>query len=121
MHVWTRSIGIPVITVAEDAAPSSVTLTQCRFLHTNNLDAEEDASIHPIPLALKNLKSGTTQNIMFANRVQTITVEDGVGFYKLNTEHVGLYRTSYPRKRLDKLCHFAATHPDLLSAEDRAG
>lgn len=43
------------------------------------------------------------------------------GFYKINTDHSGVYRTLYSSEQLKRLGCFSITNPEFLSVEDRVG
>jgi aminopeptidase 2 len=117
MDVWTKKIGFPVITVVEDEAKKTVTLEQHRFLRTGDVKPEEDTTIYPVILGMKT-KEGVNKDLMLHTRSATFTLPD-LSFYKLNSDHCSLFRTSYPTSRLEKLGQ--AAKQGLLTVEDRAG
>ncbi|KEF52620.1 aminopeptidase [Exophiala aquamarina CBS 119918] len=118
MDVWTKNIGYPVVTVTENEKDSSITVKQNRFLRTGDVKPEEDKIIYPVILGLKT-KDGVDESLMLEKREQTFKLKHGLDFYKLNSDHSALYRTSYTPERLTKLGE--AAQQGLLSVEDRAG
>ncbi|PIG90351.1 aminopeptidase [Aspergillus arachidicola] len=101
MDIWTKNVGFPVVTVAEDAASSSIKLTQNRFLRTGDVRPEEDTTLYPVMLGLRT-KQGLDENTMLTEREGQFKVPD-LDFYKLNADHSAIYRTSYTPERLTKL------------------
>jgi aminopeptidase 2 len=122
--IWTKKVGYPVLTVTEDG--DTLTIQQNRFLTTGDVKAEEDETLYTILLALKTLdKNGkpvVDENLTTTKRETKITLpKETNGFYKLNTNHSGIYRVAYTPERLEKLGSFARTHPGVLTVEDRTG
>jgi aminopeptidase 2 len=117
MDIWTKRVGFPVITVVEDEAKNTITLKQNRFLRTADVKPEEDETLYPVILGLRT-KDGVKKDLMLTTRSATFTLSD-LSFYKLNTDHCSLFRTSYPTSRLEKLGQ--AAKQGLLTVEDRAG
>ena len=115
--IWTKNIGFPVVTVTEDAKSSSVSVKQNRFLRTADVKPEEDKTLFPVFLGLRT-KDGVDEELTLSKREDTFKVPD-LDFYKLNADHSGIYRTSYPPHRLQKLGENAKA--GLLTVEDRAG
>ncbi|KAK0632262.1 peptidase family M1-domain-containing protein [Immersiella caudata] len=116
MQVWTKHIGYPVVTVTEKD-DNTIHLKQNRFLRTADTKPEEDQVIYPVFLGLRT-KGGVDETVTLANREGDFKMPSD-GFFKLNANHTGLYRTSYSPERLEKLG--AAAKQGLLSVEDRAG
>lgn len=117
MDIWTKHVGYPVVTVEEDEAKKAITLKQNRFLRTADVKPEEDTTIYPVILRLKN-KEGLWNDAMLTNRSTTLNNFD-LSFYKLNADHCSFFRISYPPSRLEKLGQ--AAKQGLLTVEDRAG
>lgn len=115
MDIWTKRVGFPVLSVTEDG--NKIHIKQNRFLRTADVKPEEDEVLYPVFLGLRE-KSGIDKDVALYGRETTIEVQDPE-FYKLNANHTGIYRTSYPPERLTKLGH--AANIGLLSVEDRAG
>ena len=115
MDIWTKKVGYPVITVTENG--NTVHLRQNRFLRTGDVKPEDDKTLYPVFLSLKT-KDGVDNELTLNTREKIINLEDS-DFYKLNTDHSGIYRTLYPPQRLKKLGQ--AAKAGLLSVEDRAG
>ncbi|KAF8422925.1 peptidase family M1-domain-containing protein [Tirmania nivea] len=115
MDIWTKKVGYPVITVTEDG--KSIHLRQNRFLRTADVKPEEDQTLYPVFLGLRT-KEGVHEDLAMNGRETTLELKDS-DFYKLNADHSGIYRTSYPPDRLAKLG--VAAKSGLLSVEDRAG
>lgn len=115
MDIWTKKVGFPVITVTEDG--KNIHLRQNRFLRTADVKPDEDQTLYPVFLGLRT-KEGVQEDLVMNGRDKTLELKD-LDFYKLNADHSGIYRTSYPPERLAKLG--AAAKSGLLSVEDRAG
>ena len=118
MDIWTKKMGYPVITVTENAKEASITVKQNRFLRTGDVKPEEDETLYPVILGLRT-KKGVNEDLMLTEREQTIKVDGGLDFYKLNADHSALFRTNYTPERLRKLGEAASK--GLLTVEDRAG
>lgn len=117
MEVWTKNVGFPVLTVTENAGSNIIKLRQNRFLRTGDVKPEEDKILYPVFLGLRT-RSGVDRALTLSDREQGFKVPSD-GFFKLNADHAGLYRTLYSPERLDKLGQSA--RDGLLSVEDRAG
>lgn len=115
--IWTKHTGFPVVTVSEDASNSTIKVKQNRFLRTADVKPEEDETLYPVFLGLRS-KNGVDEELTLNKREGSFKVPD-MDFYKLNADHSGIYRTSYPPQRLQKLGENAKA--GLLSVEDRAG
>ncbi|KAJ6004839.1 Alanine/arginine aminopeptidase [Penicillium herquei] len=116
MDPWIRKIGFPVVTVAEE--PGQISIQQNRFLSTGDVKPEEDETTWWIPLGIKsgeNLASVDTRALTQKSDNVPGVGEDG--FYKINKDLAGFYRTNYPPARLEKLGKSLA----LLSTEDKIG
>jgi len=118
MSVWTQKVGYPVLTVSEDADKKTITVKQNRYLSTGDVKPEEDETIYPVFLGLKT-KDNIDRTIALDTREKTITLEEGLEFYKLNADQFGIYRTSYSPERWAKLGKDGVA--GLLSVEDRTG
>ncbi len=117
MEIWTKNVGYPVITVSETEGSNSIKLRQNRFLRTGDVTPEEDKTLFPVFLGLRT-RGGVDRALTLSTREQEFNIPRD-GFFKLNADHAGLYRTLYSPERLDKLGH--AAQDGLLSVEDRAG
>lgn len=117
MDIWTKNVGFPVVSVSEDAASSTITLKQNRFLRTGDVRPDEDTTLYPIMLGLRT-EQGVDEDTMLTEREGAFTVPD-LDFFKLNADHSALYRASYSPERLTKLGEAART--GRLTVEDRAG
>ena len=118
MDIWTKKIGYPVISVAEDPASGKITLKQNRFLRTGDVKPEDDTTLYPVVLGLRTEK-GIDESAVLRDREQEFSIPGGLEFFKLNADHSSLFRTSYTPERLAKLG--AAAKQGKLSVEDRAG
>ncbi|KAJ5698266.1 Alanine/arginine aminopeptidase [Penicillium macrosclerotiorum] len=116
MDPWIRKIGFPVVTVAEE--PGQISVRQNRFLSTGDAKPEEDETTWWIPLGIKsgqNLATVDTRALTEKSDIVGGVGEDG--FYKINKDLAGFYRTNYPPARLEKL----GQSLNLLSTEDKIG
>lgn len=114
--IWTKNVGFPVVSVTENAEDSSISVKQNRFLRTADVKPEEDETLFPVFLGMRT-KDGVNEDLTLNKREQTFKAP--MDFYKLNADHSGIYRTSYPPERLLKLGENAKE--GLLTVEDRAG
>ncbi|CAM1502388.1 Fc.00g043720.m01.CDS01 [Cosmosporella sp. VM-42] len=115
--IWTRKVGFPVVAVTEDEANSSIHVKQNRFLRTADVKPEEDEVLYPVFLNLRT-KDGLQDDLALNTREADFKVSD-FDFFKINSGHSGIYRTSYTTERLRKLGQNAKA--GLLGVEDRAG
>jgi aminopeptidase 2 len=117
MDIWTKKVGYPVVTVTENENASSIHVRQNRFLRTGDVQPEDDTVLYPIFLNLRT-KDGVKYDVSLFDREGDFKLPS-LGFFKLNAEHSGFYRTSYTPDRLEKLG--AAARDGLLPVEDRTG
>ena len=117
MDIWTKHVGYPVVTVTENKDQKSIHVKQNRFLRTGDVKPEEDETLYPVFLGLKT-KEGVDEQLTLDGRESDFKVSS-TDFFKLNSDHSSIYRTSYTPDRLEKLGK--AAEDGLLSVEDRAG
>lgn len=115
--IWTKKIGFPVLTVTEDAASNTIHVKQNRFLRTADVKPEEDEVLYPVFLGLRT-KDGVNHDLALNTREASFKLDD-LDFFKLNSEHSGIYRTLYTPERLKKLGQAAKS--GLLPVSDRSG
>jgi aminopeptidase N len=118
MDLWVRKIGFPVVTVSEE--PGQIGLRQGRFLLSGDVKSEEDQTTWWIPLGLRSGSSASAASLhetsALTQKEDTIrNVDDG--FYQINKNLTGFYRTNYPADRLKKLGEARAE----LTVEDKIG
>ncbi len=118
MDLWVRKIGFPVVTVAEE--PGQIGLRQQRFLLAGDVKPQEDQTTWWIPLGLYTGSSASASSVhkttALTQKEETIRdVNDG--FYQINKNLTGFYRTNYPPERLKKL----GEARDQLTVEDKIG
>ncbi|KIV98469.1 uncharacterized protein PV09_09722 [Verruconis gallopava] len=115
MDPWIRKIGFPVVTLAEELGQIGV--RQSRFLISGDIKPEEDETIWWIPLGIK-FTASTKKILHTALTEKETTVRDiDEGFYKINADQTGFYRTNYPPAHLTRL----GEKRHSLSVEDRIG
>ena len=117
MDIWTKRVGYPVVTVTENDDQKSIHVKQNRFLRTGDVKPEEDETLYPVFLGLRT-SGDVDEQLTLSTREADFPVPS-TSFYKLNSDHSSLYRTSYTPARLAHLGSAAAS--GLLSVEDRAG
>ncbi|KAL6409753.1 aminopeptidase [Ilyonectria robusta] len=115
--IWTKKVGFPVVTVTENEADGTIHVKQNRFLRTADVKPEEDEVLYPVFLNLRT-KNGLQDDLTLDTREADFKVPD-CDFFKINSGHSGIYRTSYTPERLQKLGQNAKA--GLLGVEDRAG
>lgn len=113
MNIWTKQVGFPVISVEENG--NKITFKQNRYLATGDVKPEEDKTLYPVFLALKT-KEGVDNALVLNERTKSIELKDN-DFLKVNSDHSGIYITTYSDERWNKL----GKQGDLLSVEDRTG
>ncbi|KAI1069324.1 hypothetical protein LB507_008790 [Fusarium sp. FIESC RH6] len=115
--IWTKKVGYPVVAVTEDESKGTIHVKQNRFLRTADVKPEEDEVLYPVFLNLRT-KDGIQEDLALNVREADFKVPD-FDFYKVNSGHSGIYRTSYTSERLQRLGQNAKA--GLLGVEDRAG
>lgn len=115
--IWTKKVGFPVVAVTENEAEGTIHVKQNRFLRTADVEPHEDETLYPVFLNLRT-KDGIQEDLTLDTREGDFKVSD-FDFFKVNSGHSGIYRTSYSTERLQKLGQNAKA--GLLSVEDRAG
>ncbi|KAJ5095184.1 hypothetical protein N7532_007475 [Penicillium argentinense] len=116
MDPWIRKIGFPVVTIAEE--PGQISVRQSRFLSTGDAKPEEDETTWWIPLGIKSgNKLANVDTRALTEKSDTIGGVGDDGFYKINKDLSGFYRTNYPPARLAQLGQSLG----LLSTEDKIG
>ncbi|CEP63784.1 arginine/alanine aminopeptidase LALA0_S09e02432g [Lachancea lanzarotensis] len=113
MEIWTKKVGFPVVTVEESG--NKIKFTQNRYLTTKDVKPEEDETLYPVFLALRNGKE-IDHSLVLNERSKTVTLKDAE-FFKVNADQAGIFITSYSDDRWAKL----AQQADKLSVEDRTG
>ncbi|KAF9110464.1 hypothetical protein BGX27_006311 [Mortierella sp. AM989] len=123
MNTWTRVIGIPILNVTEETG--LVTVEQHRFLSTNDVTEEEDKTLWWIPLGIHpkpqsivdDNQTLKTRNLKF----EVPHTKDGNGFYLINKNFTGVFRTNYPASAIRQLgLAIQEGNPDL-GVTERAG
>ena len=117
MDIWTKYVGYPVVTVTENSDSKSIHVKQNRFLRTGDVKPEEDKTLYPVFLGLRTDK-GVNEQLTLDSREGDFQVPS-TDFFKLNSDHSSLYRTSYSPERLERLGE--AARQGRLTTEDRAG
>jgi aminopeptidase N len=118
MDSWVRKIGFPVVTVAEE--PGQIGIRQQRFLLSGDVKEDEDQTTWWIPLGLHTGSSISNSSL---HKTTALTQKEDTirnvneGFYQLNKNLTGFYRTNYPAERLKKLGEARAQ----LTVEDKIG
>lgn len=111
MTTWTKKVGYPYVKVENDAGES--TITQHRFLSSNDVTTEED-TLYPVLLELLDASNGSIDKSVEL-RERSTTLKTPLVF-KLNANQVGTYRVLYPSTLISLLVD--SVH---LSTFDRAG
>lgn len=124
MSNWTVKIGFPVLTVTEEE--NALKITQRRFLSTGDPSPEEDGTLWFVPLEIKVVGGdGTVEvrhDVLDSQRSTVITLPDLPNLtYKLNADTCGVYRVTYPAKRLQKLGQEISTPNSAFSVADKMG
>ncbi|KAG5438595.1 hypothetical protein PCANB_002701 [Pneumocystis canis] len=124
MRYWTKNVGYPVITVTE--IDDYVNVRQNRFLASGDVKPEDDQTIYWVPLMLKTMTND--DKIIIDTHLITEQREINIpmsnvkkGFYKINSEYSGIYRTLYSSEQLKRLGCLSMSNPEFLTVEDRTG
>lgn len=117
MDIWTRKIGYPILTVEEGG---KVKVTQNRYLKTADVKADEDTTIYPVWLGVRNADGEVDHSKILNERSAELDLNQE--FYKINADQNGIFRVKYPESRLAKLAEEGAKGSSgRLSVEDRIG
>ncbi|GAP91974.2 putative aminopeptidase [Rosellinia necatrix] len=124
ISVWTRDVGFPVITIHEEimqvakggAANLKITLNKKRYLSSPGETEEQSSTTYPLRVSIRTGQG--VQFIDFEGQDMEILL-DTTGFYKINVDQTGFYRTAYPEERLRAFG--TLSNMALLSVEDRVG
>ena len=114
MDTWTKKIGYPVVKVVEDG--KKLTFEQHRYLSTGDVQPEEDVTIYPVFLSLRDETGSVDNKPVLNERTRVFELKDTT-FYKVNADQAGVYMTAYPSNRWDAF----GGQRKLLTVEDRAG
>jgi len=117
MSTWTTNVGYPILTVTELEIDGIIHIEQNRYLRSGPPKPEEDKVIWPVFLNIRT-NENDHDPALFNSRTTEIKLPAS-DFYKLNTEHTGVYRVLYPPSRVAKLAE--AARAGKLSAADRSG
>jgi aminopeptidase 2 len=102
MSTWMKNTGFPVLTIEEDEAAGTITVTQNRFHQLINGDStldDKDELLYNIPLKISTSKGTLIETVTGKSRLLSVPF----GFYSLNADQTGFYRVAYPPSRLKKL------------------
>jgi aminopeptidase N len=115
MGNWIRKIGFPVVTIVEE--PGQLNVKQSRFLTSGEVKPEEDETTWWIPLGVKTGASTAEVRREPLTSKQNVVRNVDSGFYKINADQTGFYRTNLPPQRLAEMGRVL----DRLSVEDKIG
>ncbi|KAF4453815.1 Aminopeptidase 2 [Fusarium albosuccineum] len=110
MRVWTKEPGFPVLKVPEQSDESGkvtgIHLLQQRFLAsgTKNQDNDPSSPIYPLRFAFR---SDTGVEIIDMN-CREMVIAPPKGFFKVNADRGGFFRTSYSPELLERVLEGAS-------------
>jgi puromycin-sensitive aminopeptidase len=109
MDSWILQGGYPLISAAADGDPAAITLSQRRFLYTEDDDAAVAQQRWVVPVNLRASVRGVVQRqrILVDGDTATVTFDGPVDWVVVNDGAWGFYRTRYT--------------PDLLARLTRTG
>ena len=115
MSTWTSQMGFPLITVARESS-NVIKLTQEKF----NADGSTDPAYHwKVPIKILT-SAGIIHDVLLEDKSMSVTLEEGLDWYKVNTGVVGYYRVKYEDP--EDLLRLKPAIEDLtLSEVDRLG
>lgn len=125
MAVWTKKAGFPLITVVSeqpyynDAGTHvgfDIRLQKRRYFSSLTEQDCEDFIDYPVWLIIRIHNGCVTDE--FVRRELCLRLKD-THFYKINTDHAGFYRTTYPQPALERFASPSVAR--VLSTSDRVG
>lgn len=115
MDTWIKQPGFPIVEIGKDSEVNLLIIEQKRFLYSHIL-GDEASGKWEIPLSLEETGSS---NSLLINTTQTrISVTNPLDL-KINTGHVGFFRTNYFPEQWEALTVCIAQNK--LSPNDRLG
>jgi len=102
--------------VNENQSAGTISVTQHRFFQDGSPGPEDDKTLYPLSLGLLTARGMDELATLYYRTLDIVVPFD---FYKLNADHIGVFRVSYPPERLKNLGQNAKS--GLLSPKDRIG
>ncbi|KAJ2782457.1 hypothetical protein H4R18_002263 [Coemansia javaensis] len=123
MAIWTRTIGYPIVTVAELEGGTQIEVQQNRYLSAGDVTSAEDQALWWVPLRIDvhgaaGAGAGPT-DVLTARRATIDAAIGGAKWYKLNKDTVGIYRVKYPPGAVANIAQAIADGE--LGTNDRIG
>ncbi|KAJ1734465.1 hypothetical protein LPJ61_001064 [Coemansia biformis] len=121
MAIWTRTIGYPIITVAELDGGAQIEIQQNRYLSAGDVTGAEDETLWWVPLRIEVHGSAGARpaDVLSARRATVDVAVAGAKWYKLNKGTVGIYRVKYPASAVANIAQAIADGE--LETNDRIG
>lgn len=124
MAVWTSKPGFPLITVSVERQLEvagthvgfDLVLQKTRYFSSPTEQDHEDSIDYPIWLAIRI--HGRIKRYLFPRKEIVIRLKN-THFYKINVDHCGFYRTTYPQPTLERFALQSTANE--LTASDKAG
>ncbi len=117
MAVWTGKSGYPVISVSLGGKTSKLVIKQERYFSSEGSKLKsKDNTLWPIPLSFVSPKGAQNIPLMISKKA---IVPKPDGWFKMNANESGLYRTNYDAKFLEALS--IPIGQNKLSSVDRLG
>jgi puromycin-sensitive aminopeptidase len=99
MDTWIKQPGFPVLDIKEDNKTNLVVIDQKRFLYSHIL-GDEASGRWEIPLSLE--ETGSSKSLLISTTQTRISVTNPLEL-KLNSGHVGFFRTNYSPEQWEAL------------------
>ena len=115
MNTWIKQPGFPILEIGKDSDLNLVTIEQNRFLYSHIL-GDESSGKWEIPLSLE--ATGSSKSVLINTNITRIPVVNPLDL-KINTGHVGFFRTNYSPEQWESLK--VSIVQNKLSANDRLG
>ncbi|KAJ2493003.1 hypothetical protein IWW37_001007 [Coemansia sp. RSA 2050] len=121
MALWTRTIGYPILTVAEVEGGKQIRVRQNRYLSAGVANEDEDQTVWWVPLGIETSASKDSHSTdVLTTREATFDLDVSITkWYKLNKDTVGIYHVKYPASAVANLAQAIANGE--LSTNDRIG
>ena len=115
MNTWIKQPGFPVLEIGKGKKANVITIDQKRFLYSH-IVGDELSGKWEIPLSVD--EAGSSKSLLINNTKTPITITSPLEL-KINTGHVGFFRTNYFAEQWETLKVRIANK--TLSVNDRLG
>ncbi|KAF9169052.1 Aminopeptidase 2 mitochondrial [Mortierella sp. AD011] len=121
MNAWIKQVGYPVVDVEESDDASTLTFKQSRYLSSGDLNAVEDTARWTIPLGIEPVSGDSKHAIQLLSGDSLTFKLEKSGYYKINSNYTGFFRTAYPATALERISQSIKSKDPLFTPGDRVG